>query len=375
MPVTPSSAVFVVLDPLFEQHRSRGYHPERPERLGAARRGLERCAARGIGLIQLPPRDAKDEEILRAHTPEYLATLKLFAGHHASLDADTYLAPITFSAALRAAGGAMALTDAILAAGDDAPRQGVALVRPPGHHAMRGQGMGFCVLNNVAIAAHSALARGLARVAIVDLDVHHGNGTQDIFWADPRVLFVSLHEMPLYPGTGRVGDIGTGAGTGYTLNLPLPAAATDAVYRLAFEEVVLPRLRRFAPELVLISAGYDAHVRDPLGSMQVSAAGFGWMIAALAQVAASSAGGRTGLILEGGYDLTAIETSMEASILGLMGGTLGTPEGDISPGHRRAIDAAREVAREQPCYEGCDPAQPEYAAGPSAPTGDGTRWV
>src|SRR5262249_13727944 len=151
----------------------------------------------------------------------------------------------------------------------------------PGHHATRDQGMGFCIFNNVAVAALWALDHGLSRVAVVDWDVHHGNGTQDIFWTDPRVLYVSLHEMPLYPGTGRVNEAGEVAGSGTSLNVPLAAGATDAVYRLAFEEVVLPVVRRFGPELILVSAGFDAHERDPLASMCVTEAGFGFMAAAL----------------------------------------------------------------------------------------------
>jgi acetoin utilization deacetylase AcuC-like enzyme len=345
MPLPRSSALLLAYDPLFLQHRSRGYHPERPERLAAARRGVDRVEAEGARVVPLPERDATDGEILRAHELSYLAELIRLAGHHAALDADTYLAPVSVAAARRAAGGAIALAEALLAAGDGDPRQGVALLRPPGHHATRDQGMGFCLLNNVAIAAHAALARGLGRVAIVDWDVHHGNGTQDVFWTDGRVLFISLHEMPLYPGTGAVREAGEGKGAGRILNVPLPAAATDAVYRLAFADVVLPALRRFAPELVLVSAGYDAHARDPLASMQVTEAGYAWMARALREVAEETAGGRLGLVLEGGYDLTALEESAAASLRGALGWEVAEVTGEVPSRHREAVEEARRGAR------------------------------
>jgi len=348
MPISPSSALHLVFDPLFLQHRSRGYHPERPERLTAARRGVSAVEAEGVKLVPLPPRDASEAEILRAHDAGYLDELRQLAGKYAALDADTYLAPASVDAAIRGAGGAVALVDALLAAGPGDARQGVALLRPPGHHATRDQGMGFCLLNNIAIAAASAVAAGVGRVAIVDWDVHHGNGTQDIFWSDGRVLFISLHEAPLYPGTGAARDVGEGAGRGRIVNVPLPAAADDTVYRLAFEEVVLPALRRFAPELVLISAGFDAHARDPLASMQLTGVGYGWMGRALRAIADESAGGRIGAVLEGGYDLTALEESTAASLRGVLGWPVPEPPSadarPVSARHRAAIEAARQAS-------------------------------
>lgn len=344
MPISRSSALSLAFDPLFLEHRSRGYHPERPERLEAARRGIDRCAAEGARLVPLPPRDATDEEILRAHDPTYFAQLLGLAGHHAALDADTYLAPASVAAARRAAGGAIALATALLDAREGEPgepRQGFALLRPPGHHATRDQGMGFCLLNNVAIAAYAALERGASRVAIVDWDVHHGNGTQNIFWTDDRVLFISLQEAPLYPGTGGVREQGEGRGLGFTINVPLPASATDAVYRLAFEQVVLPALRRYAPALILVSAGFDGHARDPLASMQLSEAGYAWMARALREVADETAGGRLGLVLEGGYDLTAIEESARASVHGALGWEVAEVTGEVPARHHEAIEAAR----------------------------------
>jgi acetoin utilization deacetylase AcuC-like enzyme len=252
-------------------------------------------------------------------------------------------------AARRAAGGTAALVDALIDAPAGGPRRGVALLRPPGHHATRERGMGFCLLNNAAIGAAHALARGLERVAIVDWDVHHGNGTQDIFYDDPRVLYVSLHQAPLYPGTGSVAETGAREGRGHTLNIPLSAGATSSVYTSAFDQVVLPVLDSFAPELVVISAGYDAHERDPLASMRLSTEAYGWMARVLADLADRKAQGRVALLLEGGYDLAAIEGSIAASIAGLFGrseevGDLARSAG--TPTHAAEIAEARRVTRE-----------------------------
>jgi acetoin utilization deacetylase AcuC-like enzyme len=342
---SPAPARFhLVDDPLFEQHRSRGYHPERPERLGAARRAIERCAAEGLEPGLLPPRDATRAELSFAHDPSYLAALDRLSGHHAALDADTYLAPVSVKAAHRAAGGTLALVDALLDADPSSPRTGVALLRPPGHHATRDRGMGFCLLNNAAVGAYHALERGLSRVAIVDWDVHHGNGTQDIFWTDPRVLYASLHQAPFYPGTGGRDEVGEGPGEGFTLNVPLSEGATSAAFHQAFTRVIVPALRAFAPELVIISAGFDAHTRDPLASMLVDEQAFGSMAASLAGVARESAGGRVALILEGGYDLSAVELSLAASLRGLFALAPEDLPGEPSPQHQAEIEAARAVA-------------------------------
>ncbi|AKT38451.1 histone deacetylase [Chondromyces crocatus] len=358
----------MVDDPLFDEHQARGHHPERPERLAAARRAVERCVDEGLRPLMLTPRDATDEEILRAHEPAYLKTLQELEGQWTMLDADTYLSPVSLSASRRAAGGALSLVDALLdqpspsAAGASSPSVGFALLRPPGHHATRRVGMGFCLLDNVAIAAYGALQRGLQRVAIVDWDVHHGNGTQDIFWQDPRVLFISLHQWPFYPGTGMTTEVGEGEGRGYTVNVPLSEGANDAVYCAAFDQIVLPVLAEYAPELILVSAGYDAHERDPLASMRVTASGYGSMTKKLRAAARTSAEGRLGLILEGGYSLTALETSVAATLRAL---TADAPEvaggdgdgagrdesedvelhGPVSPRHQSEIDRARRHAQ------------------------------
>jgi acetoin utilization deacetylase AcuC-like enzyme len=340
--------LLLVDDPLFDQHRCRGYHPERPERLEAARRAV---VASGAAVTRLEPRDASDDELARAHDAAHLARLARLAGREAAVDADTFLAPQSVAAARRAAGGGIALVDALLDANGGATH-GVALLRPPGHHATPEHAMGFCLLNNVAVAAHAALARGLERVAVVDFDVHHGNGTQDIFWHDPRVLFVSLHQYPLYPGTGSTDEVGAGEGAGYTVNVPLSEAAGDGVYLRAFEQLVVPVLEEFRPELLLVSAGFDAHARDPLASMSLSDDGYAEMVAAVAAVARRHASGRVALLLEGGYDLTAIEGSLSASIRALSatpapsssGTEASAGAGGPSPRHADEIARARRVA-------------------------------
>lgn len=338
------SRIAVADDALFDEHHARGYHPERPERLGAARRAIERCEAAGATLDRLAPRDATESEIARVHAPAYVESLARFEGHHAQIDADTYIAPKSVAAARRAAGAAIACVDALLSPAP--PATSVALVRPPGHHATRAEGMGFCLVNNAAVAAAHALSIGLSRVAIVDWDVHHGNGTQDIFYADPRVLYVSLHQMPLYPGTGRGDEMGAGDGAFANLNVPLSPDATDATYASAFERAVVPAIERFAPELVLLSAGFDAHARDPLAAMRVTDAGYQWMASALAAAARPSAAGRIAVVLEGGYDLSAIETSLFATIQGLVSPNQARPLGPVGPHHVEEIARAEAHARD-----------------------------
>lgn len=338
----------LVDDTLFDEHRAPHPHPERPERLGAARRAAARATeTRGSTLVRLAPRDATDDELGRAHTAAYVEELGTLAGKHLFVDPDTFVSPRSVEAARRAAGGAVGLVETLLAGRDGAPR-GAALLRPPGHHATPDRAMGFCLVNNVAVAAHHALHRGLRRVAIVDFDVHHGNGTQDVFWDDPRVLFVSLHQAPLYPGTGAVDELGSGDARGATMNVPLPSGATDDVYRAAFDELVVPTLDAFAPELVLVSAGFDAHARDPLAGMLLSDAAYGDMVHALVGVAERSAEGRLGLLLEGGYDLDAVEAALASALTAMLGGWEPTPRSvrPLEARFREAIDDARRLGRE-----------------------------
>ena len=294
----------LVADPLFLRHEKIG-HPERPERLLAVTAELERTGL-AAGFTAVPSRPATQPEILRAHDGAHLdRVVRLSAQAPLMFDEDTYGNDHTLAAALHAAGGSVDLAVRVLCGELD---RGLALVRPPGHHATPAATMGFCVFNNVAIAARAAQAAVLAtggalpRVAIVDFDVHHGNGTQDIFFADPSVLFVSLHQFPLWPGTGWFTEAGVGAGCGANLNVPLPPGAGDAGLRAAWARLVLPALQRFAPDLLLVSGGWDAHWRDPLAQLQYTLGGQAWLGQELVRAADALCGGRLVVVLEGGYD-------------------------------------------------------------------------
>ncbi|MDP9152582.1 MAG: histone deacetylase [Myxococcota bacterium] len=320
-------------DPRFDRHIPIGHHPERPQRLTAARAAL---SGSGVAFDRVEGRMATDEELGRVHDPGFLHQLSQLRGREGQLDPDTYVSPGSVDVAHLAAGSLLALVDAMMDGAMDEtvdetvggsestsraqprPAKGVALLRPPGHHARPAQAMGFCLLNHVAVAAAHARARGLGRVAIVDWDVHHGNGTQEMFWREPGVLYVSTHQFPFYPGTGDVDETGDGEGKGYSVNIPLSAGAGDAAYRAAFERVVLPVVASYAPELILVSAGFDAAERDPLAQMELSADAFGWMARELARIADDSAGGRMALVLEGGYDLVALEAGMKSAIRGML---------------------------------------------------------
>jgi acetoin utilization deacetylase AcuC-like enzyme len=272
-----------------------------------------------------------------------VAQIEKLRGARGYLDPDTYVAPGSIEAARLAAGGLVSMVDRLL--DGDVPR-GVALLRPPGHHARPAQAMGFCLVNNVAIAAAHAVSRGLTRVLVLDWDVHHGNGTQEMFWRDPRVLYMSTHQYPFYPGTGDATEIGEGDGEGFTVNVPLTAHGGDGVYRAAFERVLLPIAEAYAPELVLISAGFDAALRDPLAQMELSSEAFGWMARQLARTADASAKGKIALVLEGGYDLVALEGGLSQAIDGMTrpsrdGGA--TPREPDHPDVERARRGAERV--------------------------------
>jgi acetoin utilization deacetylase AcuC-like enzyme len=315
----PKPAAWLVDDARFDAHALGGpehlaYHPERPERLVAARAAI----ARGeVDWHRVEAREATTGELVRVHDLAYIESLDRRRGDAGYLDPDTYIAPRSVEAARLAVGGAVALVDKLI---DTDVTRGVALLRPPGHHARAGQAMGFCLLNSVAVAAAHATARGLTRVLVVDWDVHHGNGTQEMFWRSPEVLYISLHQFPFYPGTGAAEETGEGDGQGFTVNVPLSSGGGDDVYRAAFERAILPVAHEFAPELVLISAGFDASVRDPLAQMRLSADAFGWMGKALRGVADASAGGRIALVLEGGYDLVGLESGLASAIAGVVHG-------------------------------------------------------
>src|SRR5262245_20470712 len=292
-----------ILDEIFIQHRAPSGHPERPARAEAIRDALVGAGIDKRG-THVPVRIATDAELAAVHGGDYLTALEnVLPGKTGWLDPDTYYSPASWDAARTAAGSACELATRVLAG---ELREGIAVVRPPGHHATRDQAMGFCLLNNVAAAAAAARAAGAARVAIVDWDVHHGNGTQDIFWTDPNVLYMSVHQFPYYPGTGAPTEIGVGAAIGATVNVGLPSGATDADYAPVFDHGFVPKLVAFEPDLVLVSAGFDAFVHDPLAGMRVTTARFAAMARRLRAVAEQCAGGRIIAVLEGGYDLTGL---------------------------------------------------------------------
>ncbi|HMO28151.1 histone deacetylase family protein [Enterovirga sp.] len=299
------------------KHEMPQGHPERPDRIRAIQHALS--AERFAALDRREAPEAALEALTLAHPAEWVDAL-VAAAPAAGLvhvDADTVMSPGTLEAARRAAGGAMAAVDAVIAREAD---NAFVAMRPPGHHAEKTRAMGFCFFNNAAIAArHAQKAHGAERVAIVDFDVHHGNGTQDIFWSDRSVLYASTHEMPLYPGTGRASERGEHDNI---VNAPLAPDSDGELFRAALENLILPRLDAFHPDLIVISAGFDAHFRDPLASLRLKEADFAWATARLMDLADRRAGGRIVSVLEGGYDLRGLSASAAAHVATLMGFTL-----------------------------------------------------
>lgn len=297
----------------FREHDTGG-HPENAGRLVAIDEALHRLDLLG-GRPEIPFTAASDEALARVHDPRYITGVREFAANGGGwLDADTPVGPKSVDIAALAAGAGIAAVDAAL---DDRARRSFVLPRPPGHHATPARGMGFCIFNTVAIAAAHALSRGVERILIVDWDVHHGNGTQDAFYASDQVLFCSVHQWPLYPGTGAATERGAGGGTGYTLNVPLAAGADDETYAEVFDQMFLPAAAAFQPQIVLISAGFDAHADDPLGGMLVTDRGFGDLARRVVQLATDHAGDRVVAILEGGYDPPALAASVVATLAAL----------------------------------------------------------
>jgi acetoin utilization deacetylase AcuC-like enzyme len=286
----------------FADHITPPGHPERVERAEAMQVVASRWERAG-GRI-LAPRAASDAELARVHDAAYIETIKATRDRAAMLDPDTFTSPDSEDVARHAAGAVLTAVEHVM---DGPPRsRAFVMVRPPGHHAEAGRAMGFCLYNSIAVGAAGARARGLSRVAVVDYDVHHGNGTQWIFYEDPTVLFVSSHQYPYYPGTGAATEIGRGDGTGFTVNLPMEVGATDADFDIVYRDAVVPVLEEFQPQLLLVSAGFDAHERDPLAGMRMTTEGFGRLTTRLLAAADKLCDGRVVLITEGGYDTGAL---------------------------------------------------------------------
>ena len=324
----------LVYDERFLLHRAPYDHPEHPGRLSAIWNRLE-----GDGLAdrcrRVPARDATREELLEVHTSDHIDRVEATARReYAQLDPDTYTSRRSADAARLAAGGLVDLTREVLAG---ALSNGFALVRPPGHHAEADRAMGFCLFNNVAVAAQAARRAGTERVLIVDWDLHHGNGTQHTFEEDPDVLYFSTHQYPFYPGTGAIEDVGRGAGRGRTVNVAWPAGMGDAEYLAAFDRILLPIARAFEPDLVIVSCGFDAAEGDLLGGMKISAAGY----AAMTERVASLADGRIVLALEGGYNLDAIAGAAAECTRVLLGEK--TPQSDFGQPHSTAERLIQQV--------------------------------
>jgi acetoin utilization deacetylase AcuC-like enzyme len=310
MAVRYSRMASVFLEHPSSLEHDTGPHPEQPARITAIERELSARGWLGFERVASPP---VERAVLTAvHLESYVAAIEdVSAGGGGALDVDTVASAGSFNAALHAAGGAVRLVEMLL---DGEAPYAFSAHRPPGHHATRTRAMGFCLFNNVAVAARFALdRRGLERVMILDWDVHHGNGTNDIFHSSEQVLFVSIHEWPLYPGTGAASDVGSGSGEGFTINLPVPPGAGDEVYRSLVEHVAVPLVSAFAPQVVLISAGYDAHRDDPLADCTVTEEGFGAMARSMRR-ACEAAGAPLGCVLEGGYALGALGRSVAATM-------------------------------------------------------------
>ena len=312
------SSVALYDHPLLTTHNTGLMHPERPARVRALREMIEQSGL-SPRLTHLVSEPASLAAVERVHAASLITHLRELAALPApqQIDADTVMGQTSFEAALVSAGGALSAAHAVLRGEHDAA---LVVARPPGHHATAMQAMGFCLLNNVAVAARGVIDSGAAkRVAVIDWDVHHGNGTQDIFYDDGQVLYISLHQYPFYPGTGAADEVGSGAGAGATLNVPMPSGQTDGVYQRAFHELVLPKLTWFEPDVILISAGFDAHGDDPIGQMKLTPAAFASMTQATADWCRAHHRPGPVLVLEGGYSLPGLAESVQASLETLLG--------------------------------------------------------
>jgi acetoin utilization deacetylase AcuC-like enzyme len=332
-----------------EAHFNLG-HPERPERVEAIREAME-SAGLWAAYPHLDPVELPEAVLHNIHTPAYLQTLEQISKQGRNFDLDTYTTPASWDLALKAAGGAAAVASAVWRR---EAKRGFALTRPPGHHATPDRALGFCLLNNISLAAEYLIQEmGAKKLAIVDLDLHHGNGTQEIFYRRGDVFYLSTHQSPLYPGTGRLDETGAGPGQGRNANFPLPPYSGDQAFQTVMRELILPLLDRYQPEMILVSYGFDPHWSDPLGHLRLCAPVYGNLIAQLVEWADDHCSGRVSMCLEGGYDLDAAKTCSLAAVAALLGkppeiylegmvaaGTSPRPEG---MDWRRMVDLAKEI--------------------------------
>ncbi len=326
----------IIRDPLYLKHSGGTGHPERPERLQAIDALLETFPLRDR-IEDVAARPASFEELARVHEEGYIRRIAGTQGHELTmLDPDTGATAESYAAALQAAGGTIEAVRSVLEGGHSA----FAFVRPPGHHAEAGRAMGFCLFNNVAVAACQALeVHGLERVLILDWDIHHGNGTMHSFYDSKQVLYFSVHQYPHYPGTGGIGDIGVEEGQGYTVNVPLPGGQGDAEYLRIFQRVFLPIAREYRPDLILVSAGFDAHRDDPLANMNLSSSCFGAMTALLRGLAGECCRAGLVLVLEGGYSLKALSEGV-SEVLGALLDNAPVEEANLDNHGAETVDPA-----------------------------------
>ncbi len=307
-----------VYDPIYLKHDT-GQHVEIARRLEAIISHLEQTGLKQQ-LTAIKPRPATIAELSLVHHEQYISLVRETAQRGGGwLDMDTVMSPDSYDAALYAAGGVIKATEAVM---NGEVNSAFALVRPPGHHATPRRAMGFCLFNNVAIAAKYALSKfGLEHILIIDFDVHHGNGTQEVFYDNPQVLYTSTHQYPHYPGTGSIDETGSGTAKGTTVNIPLPSGCGDAEYQQVFQQIIVPVAKRFNPQLILVSAGYDTHWADELALMQISVTGFAQMVKIIKELADELCSGRLVFSLEGGYNITALAASVKATFEVLLGNT------------------------------------------------------
>ncbi len=338
--------VGLVYDPVYLRHNT-GTHVENRRRLEETIGLLERAGLKEK-LTLIKPRPVLQEELLLVHDPSHISRVETFSQHGGGwLDGDTVTSADSYEVALYAAGGALRAIDAVLKGEVDST---FCLLRPPGHHATRVRAMGFCLFNNIAIAAkYAQKTYGLERVLIADFDVHHGNGTQETFYSDPSVLYFSTHQYPFYPGTGAIDEVGHGAGRRATVNVPLPAGCGDEEYLRAYEEILVPVARRFQPQLILVSAGFDPHWADQIAMMQLSLSGFARIVKLLKSLAEELCGGKILFTLEGGYHLQALSHGIKSGLQVLMGeepeeDPLGCgPEQRKAPSIESILEAVKKV--------------------------------